>query len=366
MKTKLIGCILFLILLPSVTCFAQVVESETPKTISVFTGAQSYSRTLEGETDETARQLVFPLFVSAMVTDSLNLRLYQTISTSELEDGPGLDGLENTRIRGSLGLFENRLALYLGAGLPIFEDTLEADTEDLSELLYRESLQFGVSRLTEGFDLDGGFAFVQPFGRLAFGVGAGYTMRGSFDKLAQKGSLISYEPGDAISTNAGLHFYTGQVALYGGASYFYYADDKVGEDFSFENGNELSFLAATRFQPEPFTITLYGIDTIKSGSDVSEDADISNFFTNRVNAGVSLAYSLFSDTLILKTQGNLKWFIDEDETEAKVISFGGGFQLVITDNVALDVLGSLVIGDMEFGETDISGFNLNSVVRVGF
>ncbi len=352
----------------SVACFGQVEDPEdVPKTVSIFTGAQLYYRELEGETEETVQQLVFPLFISAMVTDSLNLRLYQTVSTSELEDGTSLDGLESTRIRASLGLLGNRLMIYVGAGLPISEETPEPDAEDLNDLLYRESLQFGVSRLTEGFDLDGGLAFVQPFGRLSLGVGAGYIMRGSFDRLTPAEKLVSYEPGDAISANAGLHFYTGAVGLYAGASYFYYEDDIIGDDLSFENGDELSFSVVTRFQPGPLTITLYGIDTIKGDSDASEeDADISNFFTNRVSAGGSLAYPLFSDTLILKAQGNLKWFIDEDETEATVASFGGGFQLVITDNVALDILGSYLIGDMEFGGTDISGFNLSSIIRIGF
>lgn len=368
MKTKLTGCILWLILLTSAACLAQVVTSEEDReTVSVFTGARFYSRTLGGETEETVEQWVFPLFVSAMVTKNLNIRIYQTVSTSKLEDDPGLNGLESTRIRVALSLLDNRLLAYLGAGLPISEVTPEEETQYLSELLYIEALQFGVSRLTEGFDVDGGLAFVQPFGRLALSMGAGYMLRGSFDKLAQGENLISYDPGDAISATTGLHYYTGPMLLYGGVKYFHYGDDGIGEDEFFENGNELSFSAAAMFRSGPITVTLYGADTIKSDSKASQAAaEISNFFTDRVDAGGILAYSLFSDNLILKTKASVKWLIDDGETHAKAFTFGGGFELVITDNVTLDVLAGYMTGDMDFGETDISGFNLSSIVRIGF
>ena len=368
MKTKLTGCILWLILLTSVACLAQAVTSEEDQqTVSVFTGARLYSRTLDGETEETVEQWVFPLFASAMVTENLNIRIYQTVSTSKLEDDPGLNGLESTRIRGALSLLDNKLIAYLGAGLPISEVTPEEEMQYLSELLYMEVLQFGISRLTEGFDLDGGLAFVQPFGKLSLGIGAGYMLRGSFDKLAQGDNLISYDPGNVISATAGLHYYTGPALLYGGVKYFHYGDDSIGEDESFENGDELSFSAVTMFRPGPITITLHGTGTIKGDSDASQaEADISNFFTDRVDAGGILAYSLFSDTITLKTKASVKWLIDDGETDAKAFTFGGGFELVITDNVTLDVLAGFMTGDMDTGETDISGFNLSSIIRIDF
>lgn len=368
MKTKLTGCILWLILLTSAACFAQVVTSEEDQeTVSIFTGARLYSRTLDGEEEETVKQWVFPLFVSAMITKNLNIRIYQTVSTSKLEDDPSLSGLESTRIRGSLKLLDNRLMAYLGAGLPISEATPEEETQYLSELLYLEVLQFGVSRLTEGFDLDGGLAFVQPFGRLAVGIGAGYMLRGSFDKLEQGENLISYDPGDALSATVGLHYYTGSMLLYSGVKYSNYSEDSIGEDEFFENGNELSFSAAAMFQPGPITITLYGADTIKSDSKASQaEAEISNFFTDRVDAGGILAYSLFNDNLTLKTKASVKWLIDDGETHAKAFTFGGGFELVITDSVTLDVLSGYMTGNMDFDETDISGFNLSSIIRIGF
>ena len=352
-----------MILLIAAACSAQVeVPGEVPGAVLTFTGVQFYSRTLKYEKDEeTVQQLVIPVFAAFTVTDNLSFRVYQTLSTSELEYGDDLSGLGNTRVRGALSLFRNRLIIYLGSSLPIASVTPEEKTAYLSELLYREPLQFGVTRLTEGFDLDGGLVFAQPFGKLSLGLGAGYTLRGEFDRFSQS----DYSPGDAINATAGFHFRSGITSLRGGVVYVYYEDDSIGEVI-FENGDELSFSMDTTFRPAPITFTLMFTDTIKGTSAEQDMADVVNVFTNRLNGGIALAYSLLNDSLILKTQANVKLFTNEGETSAKVASFGGGFRLIITDNVALDVLADFVVGNMDFGETDISGFNLGSHISFGF
>ena len=339
---------------------------EAPKTVIAFTGARFYSRALGYETDEeTVQQLVFPAFVALAVTDNLSLRIYQAVSSSRLEDDSDLTGLSNTRLRGAFSLFRNRLIIYLGSSLPIAGVTPEEETAYLSELLYKEPLQFGVGRLAEGFDLDSGFAFAQPFGKLSLGFGAGYTLRGGFDR-ATEGGAVSYDPGNAISATAGFHFLSGITSLRGGVVYIYYGDDSIPGD-TFENGNELSFQAATTLRLEPIVFTLLLANTIKGESYAGEEAiEIDNLFTNRLSGGASLAYSLFGDALILKTQAGVKLFTDDGDTSAQTISLGGGFQLVITDNVSLDVLASYIMGDMDFDDTDITGFNLSSLVRFAF
>ena len=356
-----------MIFLISAACLAQMkAPGETPENVLAFTGIQSYSRTLKYEKDEeTVHQLVFPMFVAFRVRDNLSFRIYQTLSTSSLEDEDSLSGLGNTRVRGALSLFRNRLIIYLGSSLPIASVTPEEETAYLSELLYKEPLQFGVTRLSEGFDLDGGFVFAQPFGKLSLGLGLGYALRGDFDRFSPSDGVISYSPGNAINAAAGFHFGSGITSLRGGVVYVYYQDDSIGE-VDFENGNELSFSVAATLQPAPITLTLMLADTIKGTSTEQETADVINVFSNRLNSGVSLAYSLLDDLLILKTQADVKLFKGDGETIARVTSLGGGFQLMITDNVVLDVLTDFMVGNMDFGDTDISGFNLGSHIRFGF
>jgi hypothetical protein len=364
LRIKFVVYISFMVLLFSAVCSAQVAApGETPETVSAFTGAQFYSRTLEGETEESVQQLVFPIFVTAMIAENLNIRAYQTVSTAELDDA-SLNGLENTRIRGAYGLFRNRLITYLGLSLPIGGVTPEEETERLNELLYSEPLQFGVSRLTGGFDLDAGFAFAQPFGAMSFGLGAGYVLRGSYDRLSQGDGVISYDPGNALSGTAGFYLNSGVTDLRCGILYAYYGDDST-DGGSFENGNELTFSIAGVFNLDPLTLTVFSADTRKGESD-AEGIEVTNLFTNRLSGGLSLAYSLLDETLTLKTQADIKRLTYDGDTRASVVSLGGGFHLVITDNVALDVSAGIISGDMDDGETEISGFDLSSIIRFGF
>lgn len=364
-KTGLVaGYTLLLVLIFSAVCFSQMSDQET---ISAFTGAQLYSRTLESEAEKSVKQWALPVFISAMAAENINLRFYQAYSTAKLEDDPSLSGLENTRLRGSISLLENRLVTYLGMGLPISSVTPEEETVELSELLYSEALQFGVSKYTEGFGLNGGLAFIQPFGKLSMGIGAAYLMRGSYDKLSNSNELISYNPGDIFTNTIGLNFYDGMTRIQTGISYLYYGDDTIDDGDAFQNGNEMTFSVIVAFEADPLVISFVLADTIKGDSEaVQERAEISNLFTNRLNIGMNLGYSLLNDIFILKARTNIKQLSYDGDTGSRAISFGGGFHLAINDNVALEIMGDYISGNIDTGETDFSGYDLSSIVKFSF
>jgi hypothetical protein len=62
----------------------------------------------------------------------------------------------------------------------------------------------------------------------------------------------------------------------------------------------------------------------------------------------------------------MKSFFDDDGVNAKVASFDGGFQLILRNNLTIDVLASLINGDMDAGEKEISGFSLGLIGHYGF
>ena len=368
MRIRIISCTLWICLIIPALCFAQVAGlSDPPETISTFIGGRLYSRTLKiNGTEEKISQWVSPFFVSGQVTEDLKVRIYQTVSTAKLEGGASISGLESTRIRGSYSLFDNAVITYLGVSLPIVRSDPEPDTVHLSSLLYSQELQFGVSRLTEGFDLDMGFAFAHPFGKLSLGFGAGYVLKGGYDRLSNTGGIVDYSPGNALSLTTGLHYISDLASLRGRILYIHYGDDTV-EDDVFKSGDEISFIISAVFRLKPIILTLFLADTIKGeNDDLQEQLPVSNLFTNRLNGGISLAYPLLNDTLILKTQASLKRFSDDDDVNAQVATFSGGFRLVITDDLTLDVSGGLITGDTDAGETDISGFNAGLIVNYGF
>ena len=370
MKTISIICISWILLIVfSVPGFAQVVRiSDPPETILSFTGSQLYSRTLKSDAaEEKVSQWVFPLLASGQITENLGVKIYQTVSTASLKDGPSISGLESTRIRGSYSLFGNSLITYLGFSLPLVSSEPKAEKIHLSSILYRQELQFGVSRLTEGFDLDMGFAYAHPFGRLSLGFGAGYTFKGSYDRLSNAGDTVNYNPGDALSLTTGFHFLTDPASIRGRILYLHYGDDTIDENDAFKSGDEVSFIGSTTLRIKPVIIVIFLADTIKGeNDDLQTQLPVSNLFSNRLNGGISLAYPLLNDTLILKTQASLKRFSDSGDVNAKATSFDGGFRLVITDELTLDVSAGIITGDTDTGATDISGFNLGLTANYGF
>ena len=366
-KTRLIRSILWLLLFIQITSYAQVEFLGDPSEIlSASTGVQFYSRTLKGDqNEESIQQWVIPLFsTSRWLRDDLHINVSQTLSTAQLEDQPSLSGLESTKVRATYRLSENALT-YFGFSLPITGADSDVETARTNNLLYAEALQFGVSRITEGTDLDVGFAYARPMGNLSVGLGAGYILKGSYDRI-QGTNPISFDPGDALSLSITGLFRTELINLRGKILFNLYGDDTLGEN-RFESGNDLTFLAAGTFRFEPLHLTLFLADTIK-GESVSEQAGISvnNPFDNRLNAGIGLIYSLMNERLLLKTRASLKRFFDEGETNMQVDNLSGGFQYFLTDSLALDVSIGLLDGKMDTGQTDISGYNLNFLAHYGF
>ena len=369
MKAKTIGCIPFMILLTAAASFCQMIGfSELPETVSTFTGSYFYSRTLESkEESENIQQWVLPLFATSLITEGLRIRIHQTVSAAQMEGGPSLSGLGNTRIRSSFSLFENTLMTYLGLSFPVTGADTEEETASLSNLLYSEILEFGVRRIAEGFNLDTGFVFAQPFGKFALSFGAGYVLRGGYDRPSQTEKPASYNPGDALSITTGIHFRRITTSLNGRILYFHYGDDRIDNNNVFKSGDEFSVLASAEFRFKPLILMLSLTDTVKAESEARQSGvDVNNLYSNRLNAGISLTYPLLREILILKAQANAKGFFDDGNVSAKVASLDGDFQLIIKDNLTLDVLAGFMSGDMDTGKTDISGFSLGLVINYGF
>jgi len=359
-------CILCISLFMSILCLArgQDFPVGSSETISTFAGFQFYSRTLKGKEEEKVQQWVLPVSLAGRIGENLKFRVYQTMSHAQIEDGPSLSGLGNTKIRGSYVLLENALVTYLGLSIPVASVEPTTETVPLSNLLYTDVLNFGVNRLTEGFDLDLGFAFAQPFGKLSFGLGMGYLIRGSYDRLSQGGT---YNPGNPISLSAGINSFSRLVNLGFKVIYVHYGDDKIEAGDSFENSDSLSFRISIKPRFKPIAIRLLLADTMKFGDDdLDEETTINNFFKNRLSGGLFLAYPLLGDTITLKAQAVVKMLLDDSGTNAKSASFGGGFRILLTDNLKLDFSTNIINGDMEAGETNISGFDLSAMVGYGF
>jgi len=356
----------FFLLIPAL-CLAQM---DLPEKFSGFTGPSLYYRALGN--NEKIQQFVIPLLLTGVITHNLNIRVYQTYSYAQLDDSglkekSTLSGLENTKIKAYVSLFQDTLRIYSGLSLPIQKTELNTKNARLDSLLYDDILQFGVIRITEGLDVDSGFSFVRPSGNLLFGLGAGYNIRGIYDILSQNEKIVSYNPGDSFTATTGIQYIAKDTKLSSRFLYLHFGTDKIDKDEVFKSGDEFSVIASAnlKFAPLIWNITL--ADTLKAKSEeIQKGIIIRNTFDNRLDGGFSISIPLLKGIFIPSIQTNIKGILDNGDMRSKAASIGGGFQLIPMEGLIIEVFSSYMIGDMDFGEVNVNGFNLGLNINYSF
>lgn len=373
-ETKLLGCILWLLLMAA-NSEAQIDGNLlSPEAISVFAGAQFLSRTIEYEDgEEKVHQWVFPLFVTGAKIKSWNIQVHQPAFSAQLKGDSRVSGLASTRIRASRFFLDDAAIVYGGLSLPLAGIEPEVDILDLEDILNTEVLQFPVSKLTEGFDLDLGVAWAKTFKTISVSIGGGYQVKGSYDRIYQvmgdEGMVGEYDPGNELSVTAGFNFRRGITSLQGKILYLRYGDDTLKGEYTFTSGHELSVSLSAAFRFRPVTLIIFAGDTIKDEDSFPQDIDIPtrNSLKNRFNIGSGLIYPLLDEAIILKAETSMKSLSDADgEITDKAVNFSVGGQVSLRRNLVLEARVDLLNGYIDTGETDISGFGLSLIVHYEF
>jgi hypothetical protein len=346
--------------------FAQMDSlNESSNSLSAFSGAKFYSRTLKSnDKQETVQQWVLPIFARGIITDSFQVRIYQTLSNSQIKDNQSYNNVENTNLRFSFKILEN-LVTYAGLSIPLYNSKPDAD---INNILYSEILQFGVNKINDGFNTDIGLGLTLPLGKTQFGFGTGYMRRGEYDVPLLNGGLAEYKPGDTLSATFGIGRRIGQTILQGNILYLRYGYDTISGDKSFKSGDEISFVASTKLRFKPATISFFLDDTLKSDNQSKQETVVpESIFRNRTNFGTSLSYIVSRELLILKARAMVKSLFDSDwNVNEDAISFDAGGTLIISDNLNMDLIGNLIFGVMDNSKTDISGFSIGLTISYEF
>ncbi|MEW5767041.1 MAG: hypothetical protein AB1797_05350 [bacterium] len=377
-ETKLsgcIGCILWLLLM-SANAEAQIEGNLlSPEAVSVFAGTQFYSRTVEyADRKEEVQAWVFPLFVTGAEIKGWNIWVHQPGFSAQLKGDSSVSGLADTRIRASRFFLDETAIVAGGLSLPLTGIEPEADLLDLEGLLNTEVLQFPVSKLTEGFDLDLGIAWAKTFKTISVSMGGGYLVKGSYDRIYQvmgdEASVGEYDPGNELSLTAGFNFRRGITSLHGKILYLRYGDDTLKGEYMFTSGPELSGYLSATFRFRPVTLILFAKDTIKDEDSFPQDIDIPtrNSFATRFEAGTGLICPLLDEAIILKAETSMKNLSDADgEITDQVLNFNLGGQVSLRPDLVLEAkVDFLLNGYMDDGEADISGFGLGLLLHYSF
>jgi hypothetical protein len=342
--------------------------NESSDSLSAFSGARFYSRTLKSDDkQESVQQWVLPIFVGGLVTDSFRVRIYQTLSNTQIKDSQSYNSVENTNLRFSFKILEN-LATYAGLSIPIYSHKPDAETAHINNILYNEILQFGVNKTNDGFNTDIGIGLTLPLGKTQFGLGAGYMRRGEYDVSLLKGGSTEYKPGDTLSATLGVGRRIGLAILQGNILYLRYGYDTISGEESLKNGDEISFVALTKLRLKTATISVFLDDTLKNDNQSKQENVVpESIFRNRTRFGTSLSYIVSRELLIIKARAVVKSLFDKDwNVNEDAFSFDAGGTLIISDNLNMDLIGNLIFGVMDNNKTDVSGFSIGLTVNYEF
>ena len=179
-------------------------------------------------------QISLPISMAFPLGRHFRVSLQQTPGFSwwQPEDDPlRLYGLSDTWVKGALLLWEDKLMLHAGMGLPTGRTRLDSTEYELvSKGTSRNVFRFSLPVYGQGFTGTTGFAFAFPvIERVILGAGAYYIYRAPYYPLQyvysyegqggvlEQGDLWNnkYKPGDEVSGHIGLDAQIGDyLALY--------------------------------------------------------------------------------------------------------------------------------------------------------
>lgn len=322
--------------------------------------------------DNKISQFSFPVNFVYPVSSRLRLDMMTSPALSSLQTNSsyGLNGLTDTRLRGSYLLNDNALVTF-GVNLPTGKSALKTEEVAVSSTLALHALDFRVPNYGQGTDFQLGVATAFPVGNMVLGAGAGYLLKGGYQPYSNFD--MSYQPGNELNFTAGLNIPLGERRkMLFDMIYTLYGVDKINGTKSFQSGNKLVLQALTYQTSAAWHWQLLVRDRLKSKNKIGEV----NLVDERRNSnGNELEISF---TAIRKPQQPMRWKgIVKTRLYsnngygwggATVFGLGGGFDRQLSDALALNFQTVYYMGKLNTGSDSVSlmGLEIGALLRYTF
>ena len=231
--------------------------------------------------NDQAYQFTVPITFIYPVSDRLRLDISNSPSFSGIKAAQSsqLNGLSDTRLRGSYVLGEDAFMFTFGVNLPSGKNLLSAEELTVANVLSIHALNFQTPLLGQGLDASAGFIMARPLGGFVFGLGAGYLMRGRFKPFSDFD--LKYNPGDEVSFSLGLDRpLNREDKLILDMSYTIYTQDISNETKVFQAGNKFTAQAMAYFPGEVWTFVVSMLNRYKAKNKIGSD----NLTPERLNS----------------------------------------------------------------------------------
>ena len=367
MRTKLI-----LVLLVAAVWLAAASPSQCQivygRAISGTAGFVYSSWSLEDSAQKTdITQISFPLRLFLPLQDNFETYVYVAASSNSMDQGENdysLSGLGDLRVQFSGSFSDDQFLISAGVNLPTGKTKLnESDETPVLQMLTADYLSFSQRRFGEGFGFNILFGGARMIGELKCGAGITYRYIGKYDPYE---GVVEYDPGDLISFNAGADWENGPTMVSGNVVFSMYGKDKREGDERFKESSQFGFGLSINHNPR--------------GSRAGGSLGYIARGRNSVYTPKESKLKIYGNELSLA--GDLLWLppsgwsygpnavlrlIAKNEQgfgSSTIFGFGGTVGRKLGDTGSLEVSLRYFTGSADGGNTDVSGLQISTGIRI--
>ncbi len=312
-------------------------------------------------------QISFPLRLFLPLQDNFEADVYVAASSNSLDQGENdysLSGLGDLRVQVNRSFSDDQLLVSVGVNLPTGKTKLNrADETPVLQMLTQDYLSFSQRRFGEGLGFNLLVGGAQMVGGLRIGGGITYRYIGKYDPYE---GVEEYDPGDLISFNAGADWENGPTTVSGNVVFSMYGKDKWNDREVFKESSQIGFGLSVNHNTEGF----------RAGGSLGYIARGRNSFF----APEESKLKVYGNELSLA--GNLSWLppngwfygpsatlrlIAENEQgfgNSTIFGFGGTVGRKLGDTGSVEVSLRYFTGQADGGNTDVSGLQISTGVRI--
>ncbi|MCK4460590.1 MAG: hypothetical protein KAW46_02240 [candidate division Zixibacteria bacterium] len=367
MRTKLI-----LVLLVAAVWLAAASPSQCQivygRAISGTAGFVYSSWSLEDSAQKTdITQISFPLRLFLPLQDNLEADVYVATSSNSMDQGENdysLSGLGDLRVQVNRSFSDDQLLLSVGVNVPTGKTKLNrADETPVLQMLTQDFLSFSQRRFGEGFGLNILLGGARMIGVLRCGAGITYRYIGKYDPYE---GVEEYDPGDLISFNAGADWENGPTMVSGNIVVSFYGKDKWNDREVFKESSQFGFGLSVNHNPEGFRAdgSLGYIARGRNSFFAPEESKL-KVYGNELSLAGNLLWLppngwFYGPSAVLK-------LIAENErgfSSSTIFGFGGTVGRKLGDTGTVEVSLRYFTGQADGGNTDVSGLQISTGVRI--
>jgi len=338
-------------------------------------GSGAHFQRWSGEGDLSIREVSIPLVFIFPVSKKLSLDVVTGSGFASLDRGASssLNGLTDTKIRGSYIVGEELALITAGVSTPTGKTELDSDEQSVSRFLSQNALRFRTPNFGQGLDINLGIATARKVGESVVGLGVGYLIKGEF---TPNDGGTKYTPGSELSVTAGIDRKVmdgdGKVTL--DAVVTVYSEDERAGARAFQSGTKVLLQGIGAFRSSGLDWRIYAIERIKAQStsySATGETDLDN--GNQLEAGVSVL-TRRSSTVNWRGLADIKLYTAGDAFargggvrkagEAKIFAVGPGLRYRLSPGGVLDLNVQYATGSID-GDS-VKGIDINGSIWIRF